>query len=157
MEKNYDDQEAYNIQISNIINNYTEQENQGEIEELFDCDDWNLTDYSRNVDLASSLNEDGLPSLVFIDGINCAAHTLQLAVKDALKALNKSHTNVISLCRNVGIFIRHTNTLIEIQKQGLKKKLPALDTSTRWSSTYLMVSILKIKIISGYVIYFILF
>lgn len=135
------DQGMYDIQISNIINNTSDQENEEEIEELFDCDSWNLTNDSRNVDLASSLNEEGFPALVFVDGINCAAHTLQLAVKDALKVLNVSHTNVISLCRSVSIFIRHTNTLLEIGQLGLKRKLPALDTSTRWSSTYLMASI----------------
>lgn len=69
-----------------------------------------------------------------------AAHTLQLAVNDALKLLGKNDSNIISLCRVVAKFIRLQSTKNEMHKVGLSSILPKLDVETRWSSTYLMVS-----------------
>lgn len=81
---------------------------------------------------------------LFMSSIKCAAHTLQLAVNDALKLLGKNDLNIISLCRVVAKFIRLQSTKNEMHKVGLSSILPKLDVETRWSSTYLMVSFLYI-------------
>lgn len=77
---------------------------------------------------------------LFMTSIKCAAHTLQLAVNDALKKLNQSDQNIISLCRVVGKFLRLQSTRNAMKQARLVTILPKLDVETRWSSTYLMVS-----------------
>lgn len=76
-----------------------------------------------------------------VNGINCAAHTLQLAVKDALNLLHVDHKNVIKLTREVVKFIRKESTRNDIRNRGLNLKLPSMGVETRWSSTYMMVNI----------------
>lgn len=78
---------------------------------------------------------------LFMASIKCAAHTLQLAVNDALKLLQRKDGNIISLCRVVAKFIRLPSTRNEMYRMNLDSILPKLDVETRWSSTYLMVRI----------------
>lgn len=75
-----------------------------------------------------------------ISGVNCTAHTLQLAIKDALKKLPRHQQNVIELCRRVAKFFRLTTTRHIIDELKLHCKLIRLDCDTRWCATYLMVS-----------------
>lgn len=96
------------------------------------------SDWFFNDDI-NSLDTSPMVSLVLINGVNCAAHTLQLAIKNALFKLGSQQANIIKLCRDVCKFIRQQNTIYEMEKRGIKKKFPALDVETRWSSTYLMV------------------
>lgn len=77
---------------------------------------------------------------LFMSSIKCGAHTLQLAVNDALKQLGKNDSNIILLCRVVAKFLRLQSTKHEMHKVGLSSIMPRLDVETRWSSTYLMVS-----------------
>lgn len=77
---------------------------------------------------------------LFVTSIKCAAHTLQLAVNDAIGLLGKNDMNAITLCRHVAKFLRLQSSKNEMQKAGLKCILPALDVVTRWSSTYRMVN-----------------
>lgn len=74
-----------------------------------------------------------------VNGIKCAAHTLQLAVRDALgdKALNIKP--VIELCRIVCKTLRTQSYLYILEENGFKIKSPRLDCLTRWSSMYNMV------------------
>lgn len=140
-------QSYYDAEIANIVNSSTNEEEQTEIEELFrnnqgaqsDADDWTFVDALHELPNALIRNNDS--SFMFINGVNCAAHTLQLAVNDALKSMSTSHTNVIHLCRSVAKFIRLSLTMIEIRNRGLKPIFPPLDVKTRWSSTYTMVKI----------------
>lgn len=78
---------------------------------------------------------------LFVTTIRCAAHSLQLAVRDALKLLGKSDINAISLCRHAAKFLRRQSTRNEMNSIGLSAALPVLDVKTRWSSTYKMVSV----------------
>lgn len=78
---------------------------------------------------------------ILLSRLNCSSHTLQLVVKDALKKLKKEHANVIALCREFAKFVRRQTSINELLKQGTKIKFPKLDCLTRWSYTYLMVSI----------------
>lgn len=74
-----------------------------------------------------------------MNSIKCAAHTLQLAVRDALECLDKKDKNAINLCRRAAKFLRLQSTKNEMRKIGLTSVYPALDVVTRWSSTYMMV------------------
>lgn len=85
---------------------------------------------------------------LIVASIKCAAHTLQLAVRDAINLLGRDDTNAISLCRKVAQFLRLQSSKNEMNRVGLKCILPALDVATRWNSTYRMVITLFYKIIS---------
>lgn len=100
-------------------------------------EDWNYVPIQE--DLTSSIeNATGSPLFV-VNGVNCAAHTVQLAVKDALKSLNNANKNIIGIARAAVKFIRKESTRNETRTRGLKLTLPSLDVETRWSSTYMMV------------------
>ncbi|XP_071579126.1 zinc finger BED domain-containing protein 4-like [Temnothorax nylanderi] len=65
-------------------------------------------------------------------GIRCAAHTLQLAVDDALKR-TKTASQLISKARNLAKKLRTQTFIYLIKKQNFKK--PTIDCPTRWCST----------------------
>lgn len=67
-----------------------------------------------------------------ISGIRCAAHTLQLAVDDALKR-TKHVSCLISKARNLIKKLRSQTLIYLIKKQNLKK--PIIDCPTRWCFT----------------------
>lgn len=67
-----------------------------------------------------------------IIGIRCSAHTLQLAVDDALKR-TKTISHLISRARNLAKKLRTQTFIYLIKKQNLKK--PIIDCPTRWCST----------------------
>lgn len=77
----------------------------------------------------------------FVYSIKCAAHTMQLAVKDSFQLIDEPDKNVIDLCRHVATFLRKQSCRNEMRRLGLSCILPSLDVKTRWSSTYLMVNI----------------
>lgn len=81
----------------------------------------------------------GLDVLWDITGVNCAAHTLQLAVKDAVNIIDQKHQNVIQLCRRVAKVLHLKSTQNEMNNLGMRYKQPQLDVETRWGSTQLMV------------------
>lgn len=74
-----------------------------------------------------------------ITGVNCAAHTLQLAIGDAKKATSIANRNVISLCRAIAKLLRLKSTSLEVQHAHLNYKIPRIEVPTRWCSLYLMV------------------
>lgn len=93
-----------------------------------------LTEMSREME--NSLG----PDIVWdITGVNCSAHTLQLAIQDALKKLAKQHQNIIKLCHNVTKTLRKKSIKHQYSEHGGSYKKPRLDVETRWGSTYLMV------------------
>lgn len=83
--------------------------------------------------------------VLFVNSIKCAAHTIQLAVWDALGLLQKKDQNVIDLCRRAAKFLRLESTKNEMRRVGLTSILPALDVKTRWSSSYLMVRMIETR------------
>lgn len=83
----------------------------------------------------------GVEYLWDITGINCAAHTLELGVKDSIKAMNKGDTNVLKLCRRVCRKLCLRKTCAELEDVGIKYKLPRLQNETRWGSMFLMASL----------------
>lgn len=78
-----------------------------------------------------------------ITGMNCVAHTLQLAVHDALNKLAVSHKNVIELCREMSKFLRLKSTRTDVLQLNIEYRLPRLEVKTRWSSMYHMVKDIK--------------
>lgn len=71
-----------------------------------------------------------------ITGVNCAAHTLQLGIKDALAKFQPNFKNVIELCRRVCKFLRLKSTSYA---SPIEYPKPRKENKTRWCSMYLMV------------------
>lgn len=72
-----------------------------------------------------------------ISGIKCAAHTIQLAVHEAIRKTDVMKW--IILCREVGKDLRKQNFMYEMNEQKINGKAIRLDCVTRWNSTYRMV------------------
>lgn len=89
--------------------------------------------------ISVELEHSGAEFLFDITGMNCAVHTLQLAVKDAMSKMSKSYNNVIELCRIVCKIIRLKSVRIEMEALNIPYKKPRLETATRWGSMFLMV------------------
>lgn len=86
-----------------------------------------------------------------ITGINCAEHTLQLGIKDAVAKLPQDFKNVINLCRRVCAFLRLQSTSNTLEAIGMEYTVPLTENETRWGSMYLMVrSIFHIFLFSIY-------
>lgn len=67
--------------------------------------------------------------------MRCAAHTLQLAIRDGLKIPEVRH--ILSKTRNVVKKLRTPQMIDVIRTDG--GLLPIIDVVTRWGSTYLML------------------
>lgn len=106
-----------------------------EMAALFDDPD-NMSQH----DIPGALHDNTKYRPVFVNSVNCAAHTVQLAVKNALSKLKIEHSNLIKLAREVAKFLRKEGTRNEARKHHLKLILPPLDIETRWSSTYMLVN-----------------
>lgn len=140
-------------QLNTLSNpNQSDENTDGEIDILLrkSIDDDILDELLDDVDfyeglfekLVSELRNQTADHSLFVTSIKCAAHTIQLAVKDALKLLSTGNNNVIELCRLVAKFFRKQSTKNEMHEIGLTSTIPDLDCKTRWSSTYLMVMII---------------
>lgn len=92
------------------------------------------------------VDEVGLNILWDVTGIHCAAHTLQLAIQDALKKISPEHQNVISLARAVAKTLRRKSMLYEINHQFNEFRVPRLECDTRWGTLYLMVRVMILRI-----------
>lgn len=75
-----------------------------------------------------------------LSSIRCAAHTVQLVVKDSMKELSEESSNIIKICRRIAKILRLESTKYFLEEAGLALKKPKLDTETRWGSTFVMVS-----------------
>lgn len=130
-----------------------EEETENDIEELLMEMDLNVDDaldiaFDENAiygqlldDLVLNVRRTTESHQLYIESIKCAAHTFQLAIRDALNLLTKRDMNAISLCRGVAQFLRLQSTKNEMHRADLQCILPALDVATRWNSTYRMVII----------------
>ena len=67
--------------------------------------------------------------------MRCAAHSLQLAVRDALNT--KSIADIVNHCRNLVKKLR-TPTMLAYFR-NLKLNVPLIDQETRWSSCFRMM------------------
>lgn len=71
-----------------------------------------------------------------LNGIRCAAHTLQLVINTALKKTEYAK-KLIAKCRHIVKSFLAPNMLCLIRQQNLRS--PLIDCATRWSSTYYML------------------
>jgi hypothetical protein len=80
---------------------------------------------------------------VIVRGIRCAAHTLQLAVEDALTCCPDINL-IIGKARDVAKHLRTPNVMYILRAQ--KAPCPILDTETRWMSKFDMLErLLELK------------
>lgn len=90
-------------------------------------------------------SEDVLPPK--LNGIICAAHTLQLVIRDSVKSAELNE--FVSECRELVKKLRVPSVTSMLKDNKIKK--PELDCPTRWNSTYNMLeTLLKCKDIICY-------
>jgi len=83
------------------------------------------------------------PSDATLQTVKCAAHTLQLAVHDAIKSSEKTAA-ILKKARNAACALRKPNRVKELRKHG--HAMPVLDVSTRWGSSFDMLeSVLAVE------------
>lgn len=107
-----------------------------------------IDDFSQYEKLLQDLEALLAKHTLNINGIRCAAHTLQLAVQSALKV--PEFQILIRLCRAVCKELRKSSRQYELEKQNIASKIPRIDCKTRWNSTYSMVRIREIAIIDEF-------
>lgn len=71
--------------------------------------------------------------------IRCAAHTLQLAVLDAIKRSNEKTELIINLCRAVAKQLRIQSNIHILSTHKINSIRPRQEGQTRWSSIFFMV------------------
>lgn len=98
-----------------------------------------LNDEEDYETLIEHLKNDYATHTITVNGIKCAAHTLQLAVRDAMMDKQLNIGLVIDLCREVCKSLRKQSYLYLLEENNISVKSPRLDCKTRWSSTYNMV------------------
>lgn len=94
-------------------------------------------------DLLSSMCEQvtaRAPNVLWtVESIRCAAHKAQLAIKDAIEKLSRTHRNVLALTRRVARILRTESVRNEMRAQELQYKVPRMDIETRWGYLFLLV------------------
>ncbi|XP_018376455.1 PREDICTED: uncharacterized protein LOC108769763 [Trachymyrmex cornetzi] len=123
----YEDEDCDNNILEENENNidYNSEENEANEYEID-----NLSVF-ENINVIEDLTSNNETSILSLTGIRCAAHTLQLAVDDALKRA-KSISQLILKARNLAKKLRTQTFIYLIRKQNLKK--PTLDCPTQWCS-----------------------
>lgn len=132
--------EVSDEEATNIIDEY---EAINEFDELSAIINDPIDDSQESV-LQEMVNEFNNPDYDIIS-IRCAAHTLQLAIKDALNKTNIQ--NLLNFCREIVKTMRQKTYMYAMHKLNFYLR-PRIDCPTRWSSTYLMVSCFKLKNVS---------
>lgn len=137
-----------NIRIAELLNALDEDDEE-EIDALIsddiffsdagDEDSWEIIDEAASLSVETAVELEINSKVIFVNGINCAAHTLQLAGRDALRILPVELSNIFTLASKVCKFFRKESTRNAVKNYGLKMKVPSMDMPTRWSSTYIMV------------------
>lgn len=112
-----------------VIAIYSSQEER-EFEEVMDDSD----EYCR---LLENVTSEFGSILTNVLEVKCAAHTLQLAVRDAI---NKSNVkSLIDVCA-IGVkLLRKPHFLDQLRDKEINHIIPRLACKTRWSSSFLMV------------------
>lgn len=139
-ESQFDSRDADSL-IEVLLNEETELTDDDAMEILFEETQF---DSNNNVTLLNALSNELTAhntNVMDITGINCAAHTLQLAIHDSISKLPKNFQNVIALCRRVCKFMRLKSTSVALETMGIEHSLPRIENATRWCSLFLMVYI----------------
>lgn len=141
-----DDDQQVDDDIEEAISEEDETTDQEALGELFDN-----VQLENNETLLMAISKQmkdayGLDVLWDVTGIKCAAHTLQLVIKDGLKKIAIKHMNVIKLCRKIAkkLRLQSFKQIYEEATGDTEYKTPRLDVETRWCYKYLMVRTLQI-------------
>lgn len=135
------DESQIDAEIDEILLEMDETTDHDALEELFDDVELNDNESLLTAISIQLVDEFGLNVLYDITGVNCSAHTLQLAIKDAMKRIGRNYSNIIRLCRNAAKLLRlkSQQEIYTAETDAEKYKVPRLDVETRWGYTYLMV------------------
>lgn len=115
-----------------------------EYENDFECDDESEDDIDKEQRYRDIVGEMAANITIqndyisLIPAIRCCAHTLQLAIHDAMHRSNA--VRVIGRIRDMCKALRNQIINIEFRKLSPTTILPPLDNATRWCSEYMMVS-----------------
>ncbi|XP_028175812.1 uncharacterized protein LOC114364029, partial [Ostrinia furnacalis] len=128
------------LKVTSLFNEEIRNENNDSEEETDDENNFNSGVDSFDATVLNDTNEDTESHPFQITSVRCAAHTLQLCVKDAINK-NPETDSVIDISRRVVSILRRPLMKIRIRSQKLRK--PVIDCNTRWASTYNMLRRLK--------------
>lgn len=152
-----DEHNAENEQVGEIEIDFQIQlglRNEDEIRDVISniVDEMELEDPTCNEDLISIINDEPYTEKLLreledmtekntlnINGIRCAIHTSQLAVRSAMN--DKEFQTLISLCRAVCKELRKNTNINELRNKNIRFKIPRIDCTTRWNSSHGMVSL----------------
>lgn len=126
--------ELSNIQLQEILRQYSNEDDEDST--LLSI----LDDQSVFAEAAASVELDFRNYTFNVHGIPCSAHTLQLAVNQALK--NLPAESLISLCRVAAKLLRRETYIYDLKEAGINTKTVRIDCAVRWNSIYLMVGAL---------------
>lgn len=135
----------YGIYIDNIITFTTDNgTNMLKAAQLLQEDD---PAQREEVQVLEDMDDDALPECELpakhtLQSIRCAAHTLQLAVDDAVKATpSLKWQELLDQARNLAKYLRTPTVARQVKREG--HPLPSLDVKTRWGSSYDMLRSIK--------------
>lgn len=122
--------------VNEQLNSTVENSDDEVIDELFACDDFSSLMSQFVAKFHDKADDDWF---LYISGINCCVHTIQLVMNDAFKMLPSTDANIINQCREVAKFLRLESTRNELRKNNIEIKKIRLDVNTRWCSKLNMV------------------
>lgn len=97
-----------------------------------------LDDGAAFRDAMNSVEMNLARTTINVNSVPCSAHTLQLAVKDALQDATEV-SDIISLCRLAAKRLRRETYVYDLQAAQKFVKIVRIDCEVRWNSIYLMV------------------
>lgn len=123
---------VYNFdEIRELIHQYdNEYDHDAELHDLLD--DENVFE-----EILKDIELDFNKTTLYINGVPCLAHSLQLAVNDAFK--DSFVQTIIDLCRTAAKMLRREAYVFDLQEVGIRYKVIRLDSKVRWNSIYRMV------------------
>lgn len=97
-----------------------------------------LEDTSHYLNLLKELENEFILYTLNTSGIKCAAHTLQLTIKNALESTKIGV--LIKMCRMICKLLRKQSYKNIMREHNLKEVSPPLDCKVRWNSTFKIVT-----------------
>lgn len=122
------------IEMQNAFN--AEFDDDSDVEILSDSDIEIISEDEDMGPMVAAILQRQNAAIQHINGIGCAAHSLQIAIQDALKV--SGCKALIRKCREIVKTLKSQNVSFLLKEK--KVSSPSLDVKTRWNSSFLMVS-----------------